>query len=972
MARNDYAEERPGADAPSADGLAGDLKLLLDQLAVQITDADQRHSDTVHGMQSRLAALSDRAAAAKPEVLQDCSDAFGRVENAMAALADRLSTVEPAQRRDAPGEDGQALPEEVRAEVRRAIHAGPQDTVGAPPVLRSALSGTTAATTAPHAEAAPKWAIGDTGEEIAAAGSRVAPTSPSRSAFDKGWDDPTAQPPPRVFRASSDAPPALASSATHVHAHTDPAWLEASLADIAGRVEQSVARLDPHNSLLALGERFGQLERRFDVALEHLTTPAGTSLTALNALEKQITDLFGELGRAQQQLGRLDSIESRLTELRQSPSEQQMTRLISALAPNDKHLAVVAEAAAERVAERIRATMPQSATPAVDGAALGSLTTLMQEFIGERRQGDAQTAEALDTMQLAMQHLIDRVEAIEAAQASGHDELLRATQAMPARRTERSREPLELGVRDSKLTPAAVSSGSEELPRLAVTGPSAPTADEPAPFDALMAAPPVPRFDHERPSPIREPVAELSAAADRPTLDGRPLDASGGDMDRAAMIAMARRAADKAARVGAPASVAPAADASSGPIDWLRRVASAGAQRDAADGAQRPGILLIATFVAFLLAGFWMVAGTGLRGYLVGAIGELPAARQVSPFATAPLPTTDRAPPRTPSSADEQDPPVVSTAYRAESRPAAPSGRVADGIGIVVDTGHRTDNPAAMQRAAEQARVANLSERLGQERQAPVTTTAALPSPDTTVGTPGLAARPSGAVSRSVEMPPAMLGPLSLRHAAANGDANAQLEIAARYAEGKGVPQDFEQAAVWYQRAAAHGHATAQYRLGALYERGVGVQADPARARVWYGRAAAQGNVRAMHNLAVLSAGRAGNSPDYPSAVQWFAEAASRGLADSQYNLGILYESGLGVPASLTDAYKWYSLAARSGDKDAIRRRDAVRTRLDSAALNATDKVIIDWRAKPTEAAANDARAAGQIWRNQPSTQATR
>ena len=76
-----------------------------------------------------------------------------------------------------------------------------------------------------------------------------------------------------------------------------------------------------------------------------------------------------------------------------------------------------------------------------------------------------------------------------------------------------------------------------------------------------------------------------------------------------------------------------------------------------------------------------------------------------------------------------------------------------------------------------------------------------------------------------------MLGPLSLRHAAAKGDAKAQFEVAARYAEGKGIPRDFGQAATWYQRAAAQGLAPAQYRLGALYERGLGVSTDPARAR---------------------------------------------------------------------------------------------------------------------------------------------
>jgi localization factor PodJL len=93
--------------------------------------------------------------------------------------------------------------------------------------------------------------------------------------------------------------------------------------------------------------------------------------------------------------------------------------------------------------------------------------------------------------------------------------------------------------------------------------------------------------------------------------------------------------------------------------------------------------------------------------------------------------------------------------------------------------------------------------------------------------------------------------------------------------------------------------------------------------------------------------------------LQWFTEAASRGLSDSQYNLGILYESGRGVPANNIEAYKWYALAARSGDKDATRRRDAVRTKLDRSGIRDADALVIQWRARPIEASANDSRVAG-------------
>ena len=207
-----------------------------------------------------------------------------------------------------------------------------------------------------------------------------------------------------------------------------------------------------------------------------------------------------------------------------------------------------------------------------------------------------------------------------------------------------------------------------------------------------------------------------------------------------------------------------------------------------------------------------------------------------------------------------------------------------------------------------------------------------------------------------------MIGPASLRTAASKGDPSAEFEVAARFAEGRGIAQDFKQAMIWYQRSAQRGFAPAQYRLGTLYERGIGTKADGARAKIWYGRAAEQGHVKAMHNLAVLSSGRE-QSADYPVAVTWFTAASERGLTDSQYNLGVLHESGLGLPRDSKQAYYWLSLAARSGDKDAARRRDQVRMKLEEADVTSTDQAVAAWQAKPSDSSINDARVAGEGWK---------
>ncbi|HXA71881.1 MAG TPA: hypothetical protein VNW24_15600, partial [Stellaceae bacterium] len=66
-------------------------------------------------------------------------------------------------------------------------------------------------------------------------------------------------------------------------------------------------------------------------------------------------------------------------------------------------------------------------------------------------------------------------------------------------------------------------------------------------------------------------------------------------------------------------------------------------------------------------------------------------------------------------------------------------------------------------------------------------------------------------LSPAERLPAAFTGPL--RAAAAKNDAGAEYEIGARYAGGRGVPQDAVAAAEWFERAAKQGLAPAQFRL---------------------------------------------------------------------------------------------------------------------------------------------------------------
>jgi localization factor PodJL len=202
------------------------------------------------------------------------------------------------------------------------------------------------------------------------------------------------------------------------------------------------------------------------------------------------------------------------------------------------------------------------------------------------------------------------------------------------------------------------------------------------------------------------------------------------------------------------------------------------------------------------------------------------------------------------------------------------------------------------------------------------------------------------AVPATTRLPDA-IGAANLRNAALKGDPTAAYEVAVRFAEGKGVPANLEEAAKWYDRAAQAGLIPAVFRLGTFYEKGLGVKKDADMARRYYVMAADRGNAKAMHNLAVLDADGGGNGANYKSASQWFRKAAERGVADSQFNLAVLYARGIGVEQNLAESYKWFTLAAAQGDADAGRKREDVAKRLDVQSLAAAKLAIQTFTVEP-------------------------
>jgi localization factor PodJL len=221
--------------------------------------------------------------------------------------------------------------------------------------------------------------------------------------------------------------------------------------------------------------------------------------------------------------------------------------------------------------------------------------------------------------------------------------------------------------------------------------------------------------------------------------------------------------------------------------------------------------------------------------------------------------------------------------------------------------------------------------------------TGAIPSSQSAIGNAKYTAI---AIPPTERLPDAIGGPV-LRAAVLKGDAAAAYEVGVRFAEGKGVAPNFDEAAKWLDRAARAGVAPAIFRLGTFYEKGLGVKKDLDIARRYYVQAAERGNAKAMHNLAVLDADGGGKGANYASAAQWFRKAADRGVGDSQYNLGILYARGIGVEQNLAESLKWFSLAAAQGDADAGRKGDEVAKRLDPQSLAAARLAIQTFTPEP-------------------------
>ncbi len=166
---------------------------------------------------------------------------------------------------------------------------------------------------------------------------------------------------------------------------------------------------------------------------------------------------------------------------------------------------------------------------------------------------------------------------------------------------------------------------------------------------------------------------------------------------------------------------------------------------------------------------------------------------------------------------------------------------------------------------------------------------------------------------------------LRLEDRAFKGVAEAQHDLAAIYAAGKDVPQDYKRAVYWFARAADGGIANAHYNLGVMFQQGLGVREDLKKAIGWYKSAADRGHPEAMYNLGIAYTDGVGVAQNAQRGAEYFKRAAQNGIAQGAYNLGVLYESGfLGNP-DVKQATYWYTQAKKKGHADAQKALDRLK-----------------------------------------------
>ena len=157
----------------------------------------------------------------------------------------------------------------------------------------------------------------------------------------------------------------------------------------------------------------------------------------------------------------------------------------------------------------------------------------------------------------------------------------------------------------------------------------------------------------------------------------------------------------------------------------------------------------------------------------------------------------------------------------------------------------------------------------------------------------------------------------SVHTQAAGGDVKAQLNLAVRYRDGKGVAKDDALALQWAHRAADAGNAEAMDFVGFAYLRGSVVKRSPEIA-FGYFKSAADKSAQAAFNLGQCYFGAQGTEQDIPKALDWWKKAAARGHGRAASTVAMALLSGEGGAPDAAEARRLAERAAELNDPSGL------------------------------------------------------
>jgi localization factor PodJL len=839
-----------------------------------------------------------------------------------------------------------------------------------------------------------------------------------------------AQNDPAAFRQLQNAVVTLRDMASHVASDEAVNQLAAHVHELAVKIDNvayaaergdAFSQLEQRISALADtlaarqqngGDAFSRLEQRISGLADSLAARQQNGGDAFSRLEQRISALADALAARQQNGGAVSpqmealvqSLADKIDQIQDSRGdsvaiahlEDRIVKLVEKLDQSESRLGQI-----EAIERGVGDLLVQIEDIRADKQASG-LRADSQPAVAELKHDMARTQDALEAVHGTLGHLVDRLAMIEQGMRAAEPARAPAAFApevapfpedapMPAVDTAALHavgevapepppllltEPVSAPEQAQPIQPAPEPEPAVEPPPLLLTEPvSAPEQAQPIQPAPEPAVEPPPLLLTEPAPPVQAPAVQPPTVQAQPRPKAAtslplhpepqpdlPLEPGSGRPKFNARVAVSESALG-----GAGPAAAPATGSKSNFIEAARRAARAALQQgqNAAPGAEPPPkqgtpkggslrnkvmkrvkSLLIAASIIAIVVGAFQVAGNFIN-FRDEHQGEA-AKTGKADIGTADTSKTDTG--------------KVATSAPGAAQPSRDLGgdhAMVPPIGVPAATGTLGATPSLFEPPV-----------LG----TPKTSGKDDAKNDITGSIPQSASGADAGSAADLEHLPAAIGSMRLREAALGGDAGAAYEVAARFAAGRGVTANPNEAAYWFEQAAQHGLAPAQFRYASMLEKGQGVKKDLTEARRFYLAAAEQGHAKAMHNLAVLYAEGVDGKPDYAAAVKWFRQAALHGVADSQYNLGVLAARGLGTEKSFAESYKWFALAAAQGDHESAKKRDDVASRLDAAALAAAQQAVKRFHAKPQPKKATTVPKPNGGWGNvasQPAPMAT-